>query len=109
MARAKNLVGLCTCPECAFDEAEVKKTKAGLAYRWCPECNAQYFPRCESTSTRLIGKCHTLAERVPDAEPAAQPVAKTPAMAPAPVPDTKPAPKAAKPGPFDFLLKGATA
>ena len=111
MAKHKNLVGLCTCPECGFDESEVKKTKAGLAYRWCPECNAQYFPRCESTSGRLVNKCHTLAEpvREPEQEPEPQAVAKTPAMAPAPVTEPKPAPKAAKPGPFDFLLKGATA
>lgn len=97
--KAKNLVGLCTCPECHFDEAEVKTTKAGLAYRWCPECNAQYFPRCEDTSGRLVAKCHTMAAEPEPAQPVAEPA--KPALAPAPQPKAAPVPKA---GPFDFIL-----
>lgn len=109
---AKKLLGLCTCPECHFDGAEVKETKAALAYRWCPECLAQYFPRQKAASDRLISKCHT----VPEAEESQEPE-KTPEPAPAPakapvltvVPKPEPKPiKVAKVGPFDFLLnKGA--
>lgn len=55
MAREK--LGECVCPECGFTGAEIKKQKSGLAYRWCPECNAQYFARCEATSGRLLAKC----------------------------------------------------
>lgn len=102
--KAKNLVGLCTCPECGFDEAEVKTTKAAFSYRWCPECSAQYFPRCESTSKRLIAKCHTLAEVVgtveenrPALAPAAMPVTVEVEPVPVPVPKTRA-------GPFDFIL-----
>lgn len=105
---AKKLLGLCTCPECHFDGAEVKTTKANLAYRWCPECLAQYFPRQKAASDRLISQCHT----VPEAEESQEPE-KTPEPAPAPakapvltvVPKQEPKPvKVVKSGPFDFLL-----
>lgn len=52
----REVIGHMECPECG-GEAEVKRTKAGLAYRWCTECNAQYFPRTAEASDRLIGKC----------------------------------------------------
>lgn len=105
---AKKLLGLCTCPECHFDEAEVKTTKAGLAYRWCPECNAQYFPRCESTSKRLVDKCHTVAEQ--EEKPAQQVPEQKPQVQPVPKPQPKPRPAPKKAGAFDFLFQsGATA
>lgn len=108
MAKPKNLLGYGTCPECQFDEAEVKTTKAGFSYRWCPECNAQYFPRCKATSDRLLDKMHTTAT--------ADEQAPAPALAPAPVTEAVPVPVPEKaktpgrgPGPFDFLLKKETA
>lgn len=51
-----NPVGLMACPECGHPDAEVKQSRAGLLYRWCPECNAQYFPRTHETSERLGAK-----------------------------------------------------
>ena len=107
---AKKLLGLCTCPECHFDDAEVKTTKANLAYRWCPECLAQYFPRQKAASDRLISQCHTVPEAEASSEPEKAPDAvSAPAPAKAPVltvvPKTEPKPiKGAKVGPFDFLL-----
>ena len=52
----REVFGVMVCPECGHDAAEVKPQKSGLAYRWCPECNAQYFTRCETTSGRLLAK-----------------------------------------------------
>ena len=105
---AKKLLGLCTCPECHFDGAEVKTTKANLAYRWCPECLAQYFPRQKAASDRLISQCHTVPEAEASSEPEKAPVpAAVPAKAPVltVVPKQEPKPiKVAKVGPFDFLL-----
>lgn len=52
---------MCDCPECVADgikgSAEVKRTKAGLLYRWCTECAAQYFPRTVEMSDRLGRAC----------------------------------------------------
>lgn len=44
MARAE-LLGLCACPECGFQDAEIRPDKGGNAYRFCPDCTAQYFSR----------------------------------------------------------------
>lgn len=49
---ARDVIGLCDCPECGAD-AEIKETKSGLAYRWCPSCFAQYFPKKYPQSDRL--------------------------------------------------------
>jgi hypothetical protein len=109
---AREVLGTCNCPECG-GAAEVKKTKAGLAYRWCMDCHAQYFPRCEATSARLLAKCGIQPVPVREAEP--EPV-KPPAAATAPVrepepqPEQQPQPKAQrKPvaNPFDIFLKKA--
>lgn len=103
---AKEIIGTCPCPECGMSGAEVKKTKAGLAYRWCPECHAQYFPRCTATSARLLEKCGIKPEPVREPEPEAP----KPSLAPAPVQEPKAKPER-KPvaNPFDFLLKKAEA
>jgi hypothetical protein len=106
---AREVLGTCTCPECS-GAAEVKRTKSGLAYRWCMDCNAQYFPRCERTSARLLEKCGIKPEPVREREEA-------PAPDTVPVSEQKPQAKAAPvpkpctpmPGPFDFLLRNATA
>lgn len=68
----REVIGHMDCPECG-SEAEVKRTKAGLAYRWCTECNAQYFPRTAEASDRLIAKCEGAKP-----EPVPQQEAKTP-------------------------------
>ncbi|MEQ1488855.1 MAG: hypothetical protein ABL920_10200 [Methylotenera sp.] len=48
-----NTLALCTCPECLFKDAEVKKAKNGTAYRFCPDCTAQYFTNKKPKSDRL--------------------------------------------------------
>lgn len=90
---AREVLGTMACPECG-GAAEVKKQKNGLAYRWCMDCHAQYFPRSAEASDRLLAK-------VGAAKP--EPVT-APAPEPAPAPAAQPKAKAAKPGPFDFLL-----
>jgi hypothetical protein len=42
---AKTIIGHIACPECEFADAEVGVDKNGNPYRYCPECNAQYFTR----------------------------------------------------------------
>jgi hypothetical protein len=87
---AREVLGTLACPECG-GAAEVKRQKNGLAYRWCMDCHAQYFPRNADASDRLLAKC------------GAKPQAVT-----APAPEPPPKPKA-KPGPFDFLLNQGAA
>ena len=103
----REVIGHMDCPECG-GAAEVKRTKAGLAYRWCTECNAQYFPRTAEASDRLIGKC-TDAKLAPlpvtgtEPKPAAAKVKPAPTPKAEPVPAPAPAP--AKPrSPFDDAL-----
>lgn len=108
---AREVLGTCTCPECG-GAAEVKKTRSGLAYRWCMDCHAQYFPRCEATSARLLEKCGIKLEPVREREAAPAPVAvpvsePKPEAKAAPVPKPQPAP--VKAGPFDFLGMGSRA
>lgn len=95
---AREILGHMACPECG-SEAEVKKQKNGLAYRWCTECNAQYFPRTAEASDRLLTKCGAATPApVPEKKPAPAPVTVS---APAP---TQPVPKARpKASPFDIL------
>lgn len=81
---AREIIGQMACPECG-GAAEVKRTKAGLAYRWCLDCHAQYFPRTAEASERLLAKCG-----------AAKPPTVT---APAPAPAPAPKPKAEPPAP----------
>jgi hypothetical protein len=73
-AMARELIGHIECPECG-GAAEVKRQKNGLAYRWCMDCHAQYFPRTSEASERLIAKT--------GAKP---PTVTAPATAPAPAP-----------------------
>ena len=59
---ASKLIGRVKCGECGFDGAHVKiKTdpaegKTPLAYRHCPECGAQYFPRSQAQADALVAK-----------------------------------------------------
>lgn len=113
----REVLGLVDCPECGMSGAEVKAQKNGLAYRWCPECNAQYFPRTEEASARLLAKVgasvqvsDTGAAEVP------RPAAKV-APVPIPVSERKPVaeqgselPKKRGTGnPFLDLVNGVTA
>lgn len=49
-----NALALCACPECGYPEAEIKKAKNGTAYRFCPDCSAQYFTQKKEKSDRLF-------------------------------------------------------
>lgn len=93
---AREVLATCDCPECGQSGAEVKRTKAGLLYRWCPECLAQYFPRNQSASDRLAVKVGigtgTGTGRTEPAAAAAPVVERKPEPA-QPVPAGKPAPK----------------
>lgn len=56
---ASKLLGRCDCPECAFQSAHVKintDKETAKAYRHCPECGAQYFPRNQAQADRLTSK-----------------------------------------------------
>lgn len=105
---AREVLGEMACPECG-GVAEVKRTKAGLAYRWCTDCNAQYFPRTPEASDRLLAKCGVKPAPVTDTAPAPEPkpapkATQTPTQTPAKT-QTPEAPKA-KPkaaSPFDIL------
>ena len=103
---AREILGTMACPECG-GVAEVKRTKAGLAYRWCVDCSAQYFPRTPEASDRLLTKCGAGTVTATETAPAPKeppPPAKADTV-PAPAP--KPKPKGAA-NPFDFLLKGTS-
>lgn len=64
----KEIIGLMVCPECGLEGAEVKRQKNGLLYRYCPDCDAQYFPRTQAASDLLAAKL-----KKPEAEAAKKP------------------------------------
>lgn len=71
---ASTLLGRSACPECGFAHAHVKISdkENAKAYRHCPECGAQYFPRNKAQADTLLAK--TRAEKLPGApEPAPEP------------------------------------
>ena len=82
----REVLGLVKCPECDFDGAEVKLQKNGKAYRYCPECDAQYFARTDAASDRLLAKAGAKKAQEPEPKPA-----------PAPEPKAAPAKPAKKP------------
>lgn len=56
---ASQMLGRCVCPECGFASAHVKKTvgkETAKAYRYCPECGAQYFTRSNRQENDLLSK-----------------------------------------------------
>jgi hypothetical protein len=72
------------CPECGNPEAEIKpQKKEGLVYRWCPECNAQYFARTPEASDRLVQKIGKAPVTVTIPEKPAAPSAPAKPAAPA--------------------------
>lgn len=93
---AKELIGLCDCPECGYDKAEISETKAGLAMRFCPCCKAQYFPKKTPSSDLLIAKAKPGTATGRHAKPVQQPQPEqeaTPAPQPAPAKAAPPVPK----------------
>lgn len=80
MAR-KPLIGTMPCPECGFEAAEVRESKGGLAYRWCPECAVQVFTRDAGQDRRMRQKMTPAS--IP--QPEAPPVVTEPPPVPAPV------------------------
>lgn len=93
----KEVIGACACPECG-GAAEIKRAKSGLAYRWCLDCHAQYFPRSQDASDRLVA---SLPGAKPDAGQAQKPEVATSSLKPveqAAKPAAKPKAKA-----FDLL------
>lgn len=88
---AKDLIGLTTCPECGCERAEIKETKAKLAYRWCPECYAQYFPKKYPQSDRLkeTARAGTASGKFAVQEPEPEPEATEVTPQPVPVPEQK--------------------
>ncbi len=101
---ARDVLGLCACPECGHQSAEIKETKSGLAYRWCPECFAQYFPKKYPQSDRLkatarpgtaSGRYLPPPVQEPEPEKPAAPPAKKPAATPVQEPKPQPAKKPA--------------
>jgi hypothetical protein len=57
----KEPIGHMACPECDFPDAEVREDKNGLAYRYCTDCNAQYFSRTAERDKRLRAKMRATA------------------------------------------------
>lgn len=75
----REIIGLVDCPECGLSGAQIKLQKSGLAYRFCPDCAAQFFPRSEAESKRLLSKipvtgtgAAAVVEPVTEAKPAAK-------------------------------------
>ena len=85
----REVLGTVACPECGFSEAQVKTAKSGFHYRYCPDCNAQFFARTPEASARLAAKAGagtgTGRPAAPPEVPAA-PVRGTEKPAPAPRP-----------------------
>lgn len=108
----REVLGTMDCPECGKSGAEVKEQKNGMAYRWCPECNAQYFTRTPETDARLRAKIGgakpvTVSLQEPEAKTAPMPAPKPKAAAPAPMPAPIPKPKGTG-NAFLDLIQGAT-
>jgi hypothetical protein len=79
-----NVLGHCTCPECDFPDAEIKKDKNGYPYRYCPDCNVQTFSRNKpKVAAAMLAKMRPLAGNSNSQEkPAPAPAPKAPAPAP---------------------------
>lgn len=80
----REVIGLVVCPECDASGAEIKAQKNGRPYRYCPECNAQYFARDDRQEKNLLEKIGTaqrpldkpagVTKEVPPRDPVAAPV-----------------------------------
>lgn len=118
----REVLGTMVCPECGHQGAQVKAQKNGKPYRYCPQCDAQYFARSDAAAAALLAKIGKAAPapaaqnggcgacgdacksrggscRLKDESPKPAPAAKAkpaakpaPAAAPAAAPDEAPAP-----------------
>ncbi len=86
---ASKMLGRAPCPECSFAHAHVKintDKETAKAYRHCPECGAQYFPRNQRQADALTAKM--LPSKIDDEAPGAP--GRAPEPAPGPIaPKTK--------------------
>jgi hypothetical protein len=83
--RKKPPIGHMACPECDHDHAEVLLDKNGKPYRYCPNCNAQYFSRDAARAKNLLAKMRpapNAAAAFPDPQSAVAPDPSTPTAAP---------------------------
>lgn len=82
MAREK--LGTMPCPECGHPEAEIKRQKCGVKiYRYCPECNAQFFARTPAQEAAMLKIINQNPVTVKEQEPenASPPQVSAPAPA----------------------------
>lgn len=83
---ASKMLGRCACPECGFQSAHVKITEGketAKAYRYCPECGAQYFPRSNRQEKDLLDKTRKESQDAPKVQSAPE-VSPEPEKAPMP-------------------------
>lgn len=99
------LIGLTDCPECHFPDAEVRNDKSGSPYRFCPDCESQYFTRGESKRAKnLMSKI-----RKSEAPPGAPAASVAPVVLPKvnTTAASTPGPAPAKKNPWAPLIGGA--
>lgn len=84
---AKDVIGYIKCPDCGYEDAEVKETKKvfqgqNFVMTWCPhpKCQTQTFPRSADACKRIRAKMRPVTQAEPE---------------PAPAPAADPAPPAA--------------
>lgn len=74
----KEPLAKCKCPECGFPDAEINMAKNGTAYRFCPDCSAQYFTQKPEKSKRLFASVGLNSKGEKEAkEPEQKPVTAT--------------------------------
>jgi hypothetical protein len=79
----REILGTMHCPECDFTDAEIKAQKCGVKlYRYCPECNAQFFART-SAQEKNMRKFITKTPIVLPEKTTVQPVEEKPPVQPA--------------------------
>lgn len=90
---ASQIIGRTDCPECGFKSAHVKRSDK-CAYRYCPECGAQYMATGAEREAALMAKTRLntslpVAGGAPAPEPVVLPpdpaTPTTPTPAPPPV------------------------
>jgi hypothetical protein len=86
MPEPKSLLGLMKCPECGFNDAEVKADKSGQPYRFCPECTAQYFTRGGVKAKNMLAAMRPLQPVTVTIPASPQPAAAQPDTASPPSP-----------------------
>ena len=95
MARAPAL-GHMACPDCGFPDAEIRMQKSGeRLYRYCPECNAQFFARTPAQEKAMRERIALPPADLKPVKPAPEPTEK---------PQAKPAPAVKKPAPLADAL-----